>query len=331
MNRAKDDITSRPRRALRSGDFICERILRSLSAGASIWPATSSFEMPLLETTPALRVLLVVAHPDDESECAAVVYRVTHELGGVVDQVIVTNGEGGFEFAAPAQAFYRLPLAHKEAGRKHLCKIRRQEVLRASRILRIRDHYFFNQRDSGFTLDPYEGLRAWNVPYVRKSILALLQREDYDLVLTLLPGADLHGHHQSVAVLTLEAVAELAPEKRPAVMAVRSAGEAPEPFSGLPEFPLTCTSKSEPIWSFDRRTSLGTHPALDYSIIVHWVIAEHKSQGMFQMEYGRKTHECYWRGNWRGPLAQSSGCPSRTRRAPFKTRICFNGRKTPAC
>ncbi|HEY4086408.1 MAG TPA: hypothetical protein VGM43_10745 [Bryobacteraceae bacterium] len=34
-----------------------------------------------------LKALLVVAHPDDESECAAFVYRITHELGGVADQI----------------------------------------------------------------------------------------------------------------------------------------------------------------------------------------------------------------------------------------------------
>ncbi len=54
--------------------------------------------VPGSESSPRLKVLLVVAHPDDESECAAFLYHVTHELGGVVDQVVVTNGEAGTQY-----------------------------------------------------------------------------------------------------------------------------------------------------------------------------------------------------------------------------------------
>jgi LmbE family N-acetylglucosaminyl deacetylase len=40
------------------------------------------------------KVLLVVAHPDDEYTFAATVYRVAKELGGAVDEVIITDGAG---------------------------------------------------------------------------------------------------------------------------------------------------------------------------------------------------------------------------------------------
>ncbi|HEX8925375.1 MAG TPA: hypothetical protein VF786_06255, partial [Terriglobales bacterium] len=42
------------------------------------------------------RMLIVVAHPDDESCFAATVYEVTHNLGGTVEQLVITNGEGGY-------------------------------------------------------------------------------------------------------------------------------------------------------------------------------------------------------------------------------------------
>jgi LmbE family N-acetylglucosaminyl deacetylase len=293
MSRTRDGIVVRTRRLWENG-FSRERILRSFARSPALWPETPAFDLIAPATAPAFKTLLVVAHPDDESECAALVYRITHELGGAVDQVVVTNGEAGCQYAAPAQAYYGLPLTHQAAGRKHLCKIRREEVLRASRILGIRSNYFFEQKDTGFTLDPQEGLRTWDIARIRQELLGLLQRENYDLVLTLLPEAGVHGHHQAVAVLTIQAVAELAPEQRPAVLGVRTASAEPGQFSGLPGFPLTRTSDADPVWSFDRRTPFGGHAGLDYSIIVHWVIAEHKSQGMFQMEYGRKTHECLW-------------------------------------
>jgi hypothetical protein len=125
----------------------------------------------------------------------------------------------------------------------------------------------------------------------------LLQFEKYHLVLLLLPTADTHGHHQSVAAITLEALADLEPEERPAAAGVRTAAGlrgCPDRFLELDGYPVTRTTSAEPVWSFDRTTPLNGHPQLDYSIVVNWVISEHKSQGLFQMEFGRKTHEHFW-------------------------------------
>lgn len=272
------------------------QLLRSLGAGATLWPDAAAFGPVFAEPGRLFKVLLVVAHPDDESECAAFVYRVTHELGGTVDQVVVTNGEAGARYSAPAEAYYGLPFNEKEAGRKSLARIRRRELLRASRILGIRHNYFFKQKDTGFTFDVREGLQAWDVEAIRQELAGLLQREKYDLVLTLLPSPGTHGHHQTVAQLTLEAVAHLKPEERPAALGVQTATaeSTPDDFSELEGYPLTRTTTREPAWTFDRRAPLHGHHALDYSIVVHWVMAEHKSQGIFQMEYGRRTHECFW-------------------------------------
>jgi LmbE family N-acetylglucosaminyl deacetylase len=236
-----------------------------------------------------LKVLLVVAHPDDESECAATLYRVTHEIGGVVDQVIITNGEAGHQYSAPAQAYYRSS-ADEESWRKDLVGIRRGELRRAGRILGVRRHYFLNQKDTGLTWDSREGLEAWDIEHVRKQLCGLLRCQNYDLVFMLLPSLNGHGHHQTAAILTLQAIATLEEQRRPAALGVQTA----DSFGGLEAYPLTRTATSEPAWRFDRRTRLHCHSALDYSIVVNWVIAEHKSQGMFQMEFGKRTHENFW-------------------------------------
>jgi LmbE family N-acetylglucosaminyl deacetylase len=277
-----------------------KRLLQSLATGGTLWPDAAAFSAVPESANGSgggPKVLLVVAHPDDESECAATIYRITHELQGTVDQVIVTNGEAGFQHAAPAQEYYRLPLAREDVGRKHLPKIRRREVLRASRILGIRETYFFDQKDTGFTFDPRIGFWNWDVQQVQAKLAALMAREEYDLVLTLLPAAETHGHHQTVAILLLQAVAEFAPEQRPGVAGVKTAAsvlDLPPHFDGMPGVPLTRTSASEPVWHFDRRTPMAGHPALDYTIVVNWAIAEHKSQGMFQMLMGRNRFECFW-------------------------------------
>ncbi|MEQ1884979.1 MAG: PIG-L family deacetylase [Bryobacteraceae bacterium] len=293
------------------------RFLRLLSTGGTLWPEAAQFgwaEPEVLRPADAPKVLLVVAHPDDESECAAVIYRVTRELRGVVDQAIVTNGEAGYHWSGPAETVYGLDLANEKTARRHLPRIRRKEVLRANEILGVRDTYFFDQQDTGFTFDPREGLRAWNSERVRAALIRLIDREQYDLILTLLPGEDTHGHHQSVAILVLQAVAELPREQRPAVLGVRTSSEedASVEFVERSGFPLTRTTSAEPVWSFDRKTTISNSP-LDYSIVVHWVIAEHKSQGMFQMEFGRRRYEQFWlfemsgnagRAKWEGFLGK---------------------------
>jgi hypothetical protein len=45
---------------------------------------------------------------------------------------------------------------------------------------------------------------------------------------------------------------------------------------------------------FDRGAAFGYHNALDYQIVVNWVIAEHKSQGLFQMDAGKHDQEQFW-------------------------------------
>jgi LmbE family N-acetylglucosaminyl deacetylase len=294
------------------------RLLRSLAAGVPLWPHETPFHS---HEDPTFTALLVVAHPDDESECAAILYRITHELGGAVDQVVVTNGEAGTQFSAPAQAYYGLSFGQEPAGRKRLARLRRKEALRAAQILGIRHNYFFEQKDTGFTFDPLDGFHAWNIDLVQSELLGLLKRERYDLVLVLLPSADTHGHHQTVAQITLETVANLEPGDRPAVLGTRtvtSEMEHPESFSELEGFPLTRTTSSQPAWTFDRRTPLKCHRALDYSVVVNWVIAEHKSQGIFQMEYSRRTQEHFWlfeaggpsgAARWRNFLHKVDECP----------------------
>jgi LmbE family N-acetylglucosaminyl deacetylase len=242
------------------------------------------------------------------------VYRITQELGGIVDQVVVTNGEGGTQYAAPAQTYYRTAV-RDESWRKQLVRIRRRELIEAGRILGIRNHYFLKQPDTGFTLDSRDAFRDWNTNQIRQEIFYLLRREKYDLVVVLLPSADTHGHHKTIALLTLDVIAELEARDRPATLGAQTlpAGEAMPDYLGLDNHRLTRPFSAKPIYVFDRRTPMHCHAGLDYSVISNWVIAEHKSQGAFQMEFGRKTLECFW-------LFELSGEPGKDRWRKFIDR-----------
>lgn len=236
------------------------------------------------------RVLLVVAHPDDESVCAATIYRITRELGGTVDQLVITNGEAGFRYSRLGEIFYGLPLTDEQAGRRRLPAIRKEEVRRAGRILGIRHQIFLDQTDGGFTRDGTEALGGmWDVEHVRRSIGETIAAHRYEYVFLLLPTRETHGHHQSAALLTLEAIRTLPVEDRPVVLgteASEAAGLRPEVLSGMAFRPEA--------YCIDRSRPLPGDPELRYGIIVHWVAAEHKSQGLLQSEAARHSRENFW-------------------------------------
>ena len=143
-----------------------------------------------------IRVLLVVAHPDDEYAFAATTYRLTKELGAVVDQVVITNGEAGFRYSQLAESYYGVALTHEEVGRSRLPEIRKRETLAAGRILGIREHYFLDQKDARYTLDATEAARIWDTPAVTEFLTRLMKRGRYQYVFVLLPTVGTHGHHR---------------------------------------------------------------------------------------------------------------------------------------
>src|SRR5258707_12566079 len=79
----------------------------------------------LVAQAPATRILVVVAHPDDDTDFVGAVYKLTHVLGGKADLCVVTNGEGGYRYATLAKPIYGLKLTQDSVGRKGLPGIRK--------------------------------------------------------------------------------------------------------------------------------------------------------------------------------------------------------------
>jgi N-acetylglucosamine malate deacetylase 2 len=242
-----------------------------------------------------LRVLLVVAHPDDEYEMAGTVYRITKELSGRVDQLIITDGEAGYHYSSLAEQYYGVKLTDESDGRKQLPRIRREEARRAARILGVEHQWFLNEKDEHFTLDAREVLeKSWNEDRVRKSILQRLRHGHYTYVLVLLPVADTHGAHKAASLLALEAVQQLSLTDRPAVLGARAAEGDTETYLPLPQYPVTAAVTPSASFHFDRDAHFGYHDSLNYQIVVDWVIAEHKSQGLFQNRCRQDRFENFW-------------------------------------
>jgi hypothetical protein len=73
--------------------------------------------------------------------------------------------------------------------------------------------------------------------------------------------------------------------------------------------PLLWQRIPQPGWGLtgsfsDRNTKLGFQNALNYQIVVNWMIAEHKSQGLLQTMTGKEQFECFWLARQDNPDAR---------------------------
>jgi N-acetylglucosamine malate deacetylase 2 len=246
------------------------------------------------------RILCVVAHPDDEIAFAGTLFKNAHMLDGASDVLVITNGEGGFKYSTLAEDYYGLELTDEEIGRAELPAIRREEFLRGCRWMGVRDALFLDQQDHRYTQDPEEvldpGVTPWDLVFIKQTLRTVLREGDYDLVFTLAPTGETHGHHKAATILALEAVRDLPPGQRPAVLCVRGSeiGTEPEKFSGLSNYPITGIHFGLAPIVFDRTEGFGYKGRLNYKIIANWATAEHRSQGTMQLGMNQTDHENYY-------------------------------------
>jgi LmbE family N-acetylglucosaminyl deacetylase len=270
-------------------------VLMLLAAGMALaqTPGVATGQDTVLRSqTQGPRVLIVVAHPDDETCFAATVYEITHNLGGVVDQLAITNGEGGYHYSLLAEPIYGVPLTDEAVGRAALPEIRKRELMEAGRILGIENHFFLDERDVRYTQDIDEVLNEhWTAGAVLPEVERRIAAGHYDFVFTLFPSPATHGGHKAATITALNAVQQMA-GRRPVVLGCQTAQSgvadpswtgfqsAQHPFNSLPQVFVT-----------DRSVKFGFKDALNYQIIVNWVIAAHKSQGALQSGMNRADRE----------------------------------------
>ncbi|MCC6409365.1 MAG: PIG-L family deacetylase [Planctomycetes bacterium] len=238
------------------------------------------------------RVLVVIAHPDDETAFAGALYKVTTHLDGVCDVLVITNGEGGFKYATLAERIYGVELTDERVGRAELPAIRRRELIEGARVLGVRRIEFLAERDHRYTTDLAEVLgpdaRVWDLARIRAALARALADEPYDFVFALRPTATTHAHHQAATRLAREAVLATPASRRPALL-IGSVSSPSQP-SESPTSP-DGVDLPAPTFHFDRLQSFGFQSKLDYRVVVNWEIAAHKSQGTMQLAMNRGERE----------------------------------------
>ena len=256
------------------------------------------FAGPVCAQITGPRVLVVVAHPDDETAAAATIYKITHELNGMVDQCVITNGEGGYKYSTLAESYYGLELTDEAIGRANLPRIRKQELMNAGKIIGTHNIFFLDQKDAHYGLDEHEPLdTSWNVAWVNTRLKEILNQNHYDYVFCLLPTPNTHGGHKAATLLALRAVQNMPENTRPIILGLTSGAKkdtAGVIFEQLKEYTETKVQARTPMFTFNKNASFGYKNQLTYQIIVNWEISEHKSQGTMQLYMNGSDYENFW-------------------------------------
>ncbi len=272
------------------------------------------------------RVLVVVAHPDDETAAAATIYKITHELNGQVDQCVITNGEGGYKYSTLAEAYYGLELTDEAVGRANLPRIRKQELMNAGKIIGTHNIFFLDQKDAHYGLDEHEPLdTSWNVPWVTTRLKEILNENHYDYVFCLLPVPGTHGGHKAATLLALRTVESMPVNRRPIVLGLTGASKSDTTgviFEQLKDYKETKVVGHTPMFTFDKSAPFGYKNQLTYKIVVNWEIAEHKSQGTMQLAMNMGDYENFWYFAINNPdgMAQCKALFQQLKKIPYKVR-----------
>ncbi len=263
----------------------------------------------------APKVLVVVAHPDDELVATGALYLTGARLGGACDVLTITDGQGGFKYASFAEALHGVPLTEEEVGRRELPAIRREEQRRSLELLGARMLVRLQQTDHRYTQDRMEVLAedagVWDLAAVRASLDRRLAEERYDFVVTLAPTATTHGHHQAASLLALEAVARMPEAERPVALCCQVKAADADDLGEPPVLvvaeaageELTAIRTTPAPFTIDRNEPFGHRDRLTLKAIASVAIAQHLSQGTMLGYIGAGDVEEYWLFDLSPPLA----------------------------
>ena len=83
------------------------------------------------------KVLVVIAHPDDESIVSVTLYKIARGHNGRVDLFVITNGEAGYRYSTLAEKYYGVKLTDEANARSRLPAIRKRELKNAGSAYHI--------------------------------------------------------------------------------------------------------------------------------------------------------------------------------------------------
>lgn len=243
------------------------------------------------------KVLIVTAHPDDETMFPVTIFKITHEMKGTADLALITDGSGGYN-GMVASSYYGKNLTDSLTGRTYLPLLRKKELFCSGEVMGIKNFFFFDQNDDFYQLDPKPFLAGerWDLNYCERKLDKILQDGQYDYVFCLIPSVEQHAHHKTASILALRAVQRMKGDKKPVILGGRSLNKNyTYKFLQLESFYETKISNTAPVFYFDRSFAFGENNHHSYMIVADWVKSCHKTQsGDMDASMHKGELETFW-------------------------------------
>lgn len=242
-------------------------------------------------------ILIVTAHPDDETMFPVTVFKITHELKGSADIALLTDASGGFN-GMVASSYFGMNMLDSTVGRKHLPTIRKKEMKASGDILGIKNYFFFDQRDDFYNRDekPYLQGKRWNISYIERRLDSILAAGQYDYIFCMVPHEGQHAHHKTASLSALRAVQRYKRTKKPLILGGQAQNKGYTfRFTELEGYPESRVSATSPVFEFDRSYTFGEDNKHSYMIVADWVKASHKTQsGDMNQAMHKGDLEVFW-------------------------------------
>src|SRR5580698_5371603 len=172
-------------------------LLKTLTASLLVMPLFAQVLKPVLGLPPDHRlkadILLVVAHPDDETGVSAYFAELLDQRKRI-EVVYLTHGEAGHNNMGP------------ERG-PSLGVVRETEVRHSLATLGIDDVWFLDGRDTP-SQNLLQSLANWHNGHALEEVVRMVRITRPEVIMTWLPGffiGENHGDHQASGVLATEA------------------------------------------------------------------------------------------------------------------------------
>lgn len=147
----------------------------------------------------AKRILVVLAHPDDEVfPMSGTLAKYIHE-GSRVTYVCLTLGEMGRNLGNP-------PFANRVT----LPAVRQKELEESCRVIGIQDLRMWGYHDKTLEFEPYEPLD--------NRVREVINEVKPDIIFTNYPGYGVHPDHDAAGAAVVRVVQAMAKEQRPQVL-----------------------------------------------------------------------------------------------------------------
>ena len=186
-----------------------DKLLLTLSFCLNLATPLAQAEIKKLPQAKAPRVLLLLAHPDDETMLGGTLIHL-REIGAEIFAMYMTDGEGGKIAVYKKDGTFTMVSVSPEK----LKEIRHDELKKADDRFGFEDYQLLGQPDQPLR-DPvtqkpshdaqsFMKSKIWDINLIKKKITSYAEKVKPDLIVTMSLDSSVHAHHKTVRMIAQE-------------------------------------------------------------------------------------------------------------------------------